>query len=500
MSFTILSALDWWARETPEILAVDVGGKRLTYRDLRDRAATAAARLSFHEVRRGDRIGVLADPSASFCVLALAAQMVGAIVVPLNVRQTAPELRTALEDTTPRLLFADAARLELARQASAGSTLVPVPLDGVEKWTEAAPQFRPYDAARSDLVAIVSTSGSTAKPKFVMFSHEMVVSVASELAVMEPSCRHGAKVLVLSPFFSGGLYVWFEYLVLGCSQFLQPHFDAKQALALLENERINVMPATPIHWERISQQPGFEAADLSSLQWTTIGGSRVPQALLDRYRAKGVILRPLFGQTEAGGAWAARGEALKNPRQSGYGGIFTEFRIAGEGNQHAPPGQEGEILIRGPSTTVGYWNNPEITQQTLQNGWLRTGDLGIVDAIGSLTFVDRIKDIVISGGLNISSAEIEHVIGAIPGVIEVAIIAAEDPKFGETPLAVVHGDGSVRPEQVVEHCNRHLADYKVPRYVVLEPEPLPRLASGKISKPQLRERHARTAASLPRLR
>jgi fatty-acyl-CoA synthase len=160
----------------------------------------------------------------------------------------------------------------------------------------------------------------------------------------------------------------------------------------------------------------------------------------------------------------------------------------------------GEIVIRGPSVTPGYWNNPEATEKTLVNGWLRTGDLGKVDQANNLTFVDRLKDIIISGGLNISAAEVEHVINGIEGVVEVAVIAAADEKFGETPLAVVYADKAINPEHIIAHCNHELADYKVPRYVVMQDAPLPRLPSGKISKPMLRTQYMDAALHLPRLR
>jgi fatty-acyl-CoA synthase len=214
------------------------------------------------------------------------------------------------------------------------------------------------------------------------------------------------------------------------------------------------------------------------------------------------VLRHVYGSTEAGGGWGARDDvAIAHPEKCGRGGIFTDYAIRGEGGGFAPPGVTGEILVRSACLMAGYWNNPEATRDAVQNGWLRTGDLGVIDDTGNLTFVDRLKDIIISGGLNIAAAEVERVISAIGGVTEVAVIAANDPQFGETPLAVVHATpGSVTVAEIIEACNRQLSNYKVPRYVAMEDEPLPRLPSGKISKRALREKYKDAATTLTKVR
>jgi fatty-acyl-CoA synthase len=355
-----------------------------------------------------------------------------------------------------------------------------------------------FEPARETPIAIMSTSGSTSKPKFVVFTHDMVVSVALELQLIEPTTRQG-RAMLFAPPFSGGLYTTFEYLVLGCSCHMQSRFDPEVALHLMESQRINIVPATTVFLERIAAAAGFEQADLSSLTWATVGGARVPEKLVQTYRAKGVPLRCLFGLTEAGGAWAATNAALRNPMQAGFGGPFTEWVISKDGRP-AAANEPGEILIRGPSVTSGYWNDPEASARVIKGGWLHTGDLGVLDEAGSLTFLDRLKDIIISGGLNISAAEVEHVVGEFEGIEEVAVIAACDPKFGETPLAIVYAQGHVDAAAVIAHCNKNLANYKVPRYLAIEGAPLPRLATGKISKPALREKYENAAEKLPKLR
>jgi fatty-acyl-CoA synthase len=181
--------------------------------------------------------------------------------------------------------------------------------------------------------------------------------------------------------------------------------------------------------------------------------------------------------------------------------MFEDYAIADEHGNFLPAGVPGEILVRGPCVTPGYWNNPRTTADTIKDGWLHTGDLGVLDANGNLTFIDRLKDIIISGGINISAIEVERVISEVAGVEEVAVIAANDTEFGETPLAVVYGDSAILDvATIIEHCKRHLTSYKVPRYMKLESEPLPRVPAGKISKVALRVKYKDAATTLQKVR
>jgi fatty-acyl-CoA synthase len=499
VSFTIVSALRWWARETPDRIAFNVDGAELTWSQLSDWAQGSAANLLERGIKHGDRVAVLGTQSLSYLALAIGAQFVGAIIVPLNTRYTKRELSGALEDTAPVLLFVDAERHALASEiVRETDSLRLVALDEVQQWRQAPTGPLDYQPQRNDICALMSTSGTTSKPKFVVFTHDMIVSIALELQLIEPRARQ-SRVLIPSPFFSGGLYVNFEYMVLGCTIYIRTRLDGDTLLNAIETEQINIMATSTIFYERMAAAARFKEADLSSWFWAVIGGSRVSPALVKSYRDKGVLLRCLYGQTEAGGSWAATGKALEDVLQVGYGGPFTQWRVVRD-NQFGAASEIGEIVIRGPSVTPGYWNNPEATSQILRNGWLHTGDLGVLNENGSLTFVDRIKDIVKSGGFNISAAEVEHVVSGVRGVEEVAVIAAEDPDFGETPLAVIYAKGPFEPASVIEHCRAHLSSYKVPKYVVVENEPLPRLNTGKISKPALREKYKDAARRLVKLR
>jgi fatty-acyl-CoA synthase len=301
---------------------------------------------------------------------------------------------------------------------------------------------------------------------------------------------------------SSGFVQLMHYTTLGCSLHLDSAFDPPKVLRLITEEKINSFGGVPLLFERVAALPEFAKADLSSLRLATVGGARVSRALLDAWMAKGVVLRQIYGQTEAGGnsTIMPRHLAATQPEKCGWGGVFTEHRIKASDGRICGPNELGEILIRGPGVMLGYWNNPKATDEAIRDGWLHTGDLGMLDEQGLLTFVDRIKDIIISGGLNISAAEVERAVAEFPGVEEVVVIAAPDPKFAETPMAVVYGPGAIDVPELVRHCNGRLADYKVPRYVVVEDEPLPRLPTGKLSKPAVRAKYKEAFASLPRVR
>ena len=331
----------------------------------------------------------------------------------------------------------------------------------------------------------------------------MVVTYASEFVLMEPRCGRGSGVLVVGPFSSGsGYLVMMQCIVQGGTVYIESQFEAKRGLELLTRHRITAFMAVPIFFERMSSLPEFADADLSNLYWTQVGGARVSPDLLKTWRDKGVILRHAYGSTEAGGAWGARDDvAVAEPQKCGRGGMFSEYAILLDDGSVTRIGGPGEILIRSACMTTGLWNNPRASEEILKDGWLHTGDLGVIDATGNLTFVDRLKDIIISGGLNIAAAEVERVIAEVPGVTEVAVIAAHDEKFGETPLAIVHGDlTQLTAALIVQHCDRHLANYKVPRYVAFETDPLPRLPSGKLSKPILRQKYRGAEATLAKVR
>ncbi|WP_157220704.1 class I adenylate-forming enzyme family protein [Flavisphingomonas formosensis] len=494
MSFTLTNAIRWWVREHPTRVALDFDGEELSYAGLYEWAARVAAALIADGVKPGDRVSIVAANTLDYAVLIVAIMLAGGIHAPLSFRSSARELRQSLDTVTPTLLFTDADREATAREALGETPATALrSLAAIRPLRQAAAPLPGllHHPQPDEPLFIIGTSGSTGTPKGVVYTHRSVMTYAAEFAIMEPRTGNGGSILAAGPYSStSGTLLLMQFLSVGNTIYTQSRFTPDIALGLLQEKKITTFLASTIFFERIAALPEFARADLSTIAFAQISGARVNPAILQAYREKGVVLRPAYGCTEAGGAWAARDEtAFTEPEKCGPGAMFSEFAILGEDGGLAPAGTPGEILIRSASLSQGYWNNPQATAETFRDGWLHTGDKGLLDERGNLTFIDRIKDIIISGGLNISAMEVESVIAEVPGVAEVVVLSARDDQFGETPLAVVHGDAGVTVEAIIAHCNAHLANYKVPRYVAIEDEPLPRMASGKISKILLREKY-----------
>jgi len=496
---TIHSALQWWAKSRPDTPALVLGGDRVTYAELIPWVERVAERLIELGVETGDRINACAVNSIDYCVLTFAAMRSGAIIAPLNNRFTAHELAEIVADHGSRLIFTDPEQAD--KFATCGVPLHAMAEVAALRSGVLATLTR--DLSPDNCVVIISTSGSTAKPKGVMFSNRSMCDYAMSAAMEDGVLRDGGGVIIVAPLAtSAGMVQLVHYSVLGCTLYFEPLFVAERFLDILTNENIVSFAGAPAFFERIAECPGFAAADLSHVRMVTAGGARVTRKLFDAWAAKGLLIRQTYGQTEIGGnstVMPAR-FAGEFPEKVGWGGMFTHHRVIdGVGNDVAP-GEEGEILMRGPGMMLGYWNNPAATAEAIRDGWLHSGDIGTMDELGLLTFVDRIKDIIVSGGLNISAAEIERAVLDFPGVVEAAAIAAHDDRFQETPLVALYASGPIDVADLVAHCNARLADFKVPRYVAVRSEPLPRLATGKISKPALREEYRDAHLTMPKIR
>jgi fatty-acyl-CoA synthase len=366
-----------------------------------------------------------------------------------------------------------------------------------------APAAPVHDPQPDAPVVIIATSGSTAKPKGVVYTNRSMTAYAACWSLEETSSSAGARIISLAPLnTSAGFVQLIHYTTQGCTIFMEPAFVPETILQLLQDEKITCFGAVPTFFEEIARCPGFAGADLSSIRLATAGGARVSRHLLDTYKAKGITIRQIYGQTEVGGNVTMMPEhlAMDEPEKCGWGGIFMDVRVVRPDGSDCEPGEPGEIVMRSPGMMQGYWRNPEETAKAIRDGWLWSGDIGTLDERGLLTFVDRMKDLIISGGLNISAAEVERVVCEFPGIVEALAIAAPDPKFGETPFVVYHGAVEIDVAALISHCNANLSNYKVPRYVAFSADPLPRLATGKLSKPAVRERYARAHETMERVR
>jgi fatty-acyl-CoA synthase len=506
MAATVGSALQWWSRTKGDTPAIIVGDEHLTYRQLHDWSSRLARQLAAQGIKPGDRVGLIGPNALQWPVAALAVLKSGAVLVPLNPRFTAAEVRKTAEEAELSAVIAAAGHEVIVGDAM-GSRVPIVGFDAVDDEKIGGPDDFRVDPAPEEPIAVIFTSGTTGMSKGVILTSRTLLDIVLENTLTEEGLRPGTISLLLLPlaFTPGLVYGLLITTVLGGTLVVEPELNPSRAVHLIGTLGVQALFGVPLIFEAISRAPEFAKANLSSLQTAIVGGAAVPADLLRRWADKGVLLRQIYGMTEAGGVATAtpKADALDHPDSCGSGSIFTEVRVMTPDATFAPPGVAGELVVRGPGVTPGYWRDPETTAAAIRDGWLHSGDLGVCDEQGRITFVDRLKDLIISGGINISPVEIEGAIAMLDGVAEVAVIPAPDPRFGETPAAIVAtvpGFEDLDEKQVIAHCERVLADYKVPRYIVLRSAPLPRLPSGKIAKQAIRDEYRDLAERFARAR
>jgi fatty-acyl-CoA synthase len=417
------------------------------------------------------------------------------VVVPLNNRFTAAELHYLIEDSAPCLVLSDEAHWDRIAAAVLGTATQVRPLNEFTALRQEQPHRavpRRGDAQPDEITQIVYTSGTTSHPKGVIFTHRSTFNLVADLAITEPALRPGARIIyTLSMSGAPGL-LWhiLHPLIRGMTIFYERGFDAATTLHRLSRERIQIFCGVPVLYERMSAHPDFASADLSALELATIAGASAPVSTIRSWLDKGVIVRQAYGMTELGGISSInpREQAVARPDSIGHGNVFTRLRVVRPDGTDCAPDEPGEIIVSGPGITPGYWRNDHAYAAALRDGWFHSGDVGVRDAQG-IRVVDRLKDIIITGGFNVAPSEIEAVVAEIPGVIEACVVSAFDLRFGESPAAIIYSEDQVTPEAVTEHCRAHLAGYKVPRHVIVQHTPLPRMASGKIARRQIREAH-----------
>lgn len=507
MSATVGSALSWWARTKGEQPAVRVGDGHVTYHELKNWSSRLARHLVGRGVNPGDRIGLLSANAIEWPVAALAVIKSGAILVPLNARLKPAEVRKVVDDAGISLMLSNPAIRSTAEQAAElGSAFDVIDFNLVNELRQGDTDDFVVERDPDEPISVIFTSGSTGLSKGVILTTQTLLSIVLENTLTEEGFRPGTVALLVLPlaFTPGLVYGLLMTTVLGGTLIVEPDLNPSRAVTLIEQYRVRALFGVPVIFESISRAVEFDSADLSSLQTAIVGGAAVPLELLHRWADKGVMLRQIYGMTEAGGVATAtlKSEALSHPDSCGSGSIFTEVRVMGEDGALVEAGEDGEIVVRGPLVTPGYWNDPVTTAAAIRDGWLHSGDLGRSDAEGRITFVDRKKDLIISGGINISPVELEIVIGKLDGVVEVAVIAVADERWGETPAAIVVADSQSGVDQaaVIAHCTEQLSDYKVPRYVILRPQALPRLPSGKLDKVSIRKEYRDVASRFTKAR
>jgi fatty-acyl-CoA synthase len=487
--------------------ALTFEGETLTYGQLLDRVDRLAAGFRAQGLYHGDRIGFLGTNQPAVLETFLAASRIGAIFVPLNFRLTGAELSFIVGDAGLHTLVADGERqavIDRVREqlpvrryvgvegAGAGWQPFESVVDGNDRLS------RPDSVAPDEVAVLMYTSGTTGRPKGVMLTHANLWWNNTNLMHLWDVLADDVTLVAAPLFHIAGLNVtipttWRK----GGEVVLHRAFDAQATLDDISRYRISTLFAAVPMLQAISELPDFESADLSSVRMIIGGGGPVPEALIKLYQARGISLLNGYGLTEtAPSVSTLTAEYALTKRESiGQAPLLSEVKVVdGTGATITEPQAQGEICARGPNVMKGYWNLPEATAEAIDaEGWFHTGDVGYFDADGFLYIVDRLKDMVNTGGENVSSVEVENVIYSHPAVSEVAIIGLHHERWVETvvAVAVLKAGHELSLEELRDFAGQSLARYKLPTRLLLADE-LPRNPAGKVLKRQLRDEY-RTA-------
>lgn len=482
-------------------IAVTYRDERITYEALSDRIDRLAQILAERGVRFGDRVAYLGNNHPTFLETLFATTTLGAIFVPLNTRLAPPEIEYMLEDSGAKVLvFHDDLR-DLAR-AGSWSTSVTHRIvvegesrNGVDAYEtmlqSVEPKLNEVPVSLDDPAILLYTSGTTGHPKGAVITHGNIHWNSFNILI-DYGVSQGERVLLISPMFhvasltNGALAA----LLQGGTVVLHESFDPARVLETIESESITMLSGVPTTFQMLHEHPQWANTDISSIKRLTCGGSAVPERLMEAFGERGLGFSVGYGMTETSpGATALPADKARDKiGSSGLPHFFTDVKIADEEGNTVPPETIGEIWVKGPNVITEYWRKPEATAKTFVNGWFRSGDLGYFDEQGYIYISDRLKDMIISGGENIYSAEVEGVIMELNQIAAVALIGVPDEKWGEVPHAYVqlqHG-AELSPEDIIEHMTGRLAKYKIPKQITFLDE-LPRTASGKIRKADLRK-------------
>ncbi len=481
------------ARRTPESIAIVSGEQRIDWRTLERRIAHTGGWLMQRGVGAGDIVAVLMKNSPAFLELAFATSHIGAVFLPINYRLAADEVAYIVQHAGAKLLVADD---ELVATASGAPDLVladaAARADSTRLGSGAAlADIHPRQP--DDLFRLMYTSGTTARPKGVIHSYANFYWKSADHIVLF-GLGPRTRLLVVGPLYHVGAFdlPGVAVLWLGGTIVLQRDFDAAAVLDAIEAERIEGVWLAPVMTGAVLAEAARRPRDVASLRWVIGGGDRTPESRIRAFAAAFPAARYVdaYGLTEtcSGDTFMDPGYEIEKIGSAGRAVAMLEIRICDENGASLPAGETGEICLRGPKVTRGYWRDPERTAAAFFGDWFRTGDVGHLDADGFLFLTDRKKDMILSGGENIASSEVERVLYELPDIVEAAVIGVPDERWGERPLAVVViAEGAAfTPEAILAHCRAKLAGFKVPKAVV-QRDRLPRNPSGKILKRTLRE-------------
>ena len=489
------------AAATPRLPAITFDGHTTSYGELLDRIDRLAAELAAGGVGRGDRVGYLGLNDPMFLITLFAAARIGAVFVPLNYRLTAAELGYILADAGVHTLLADARHAAVAGPVLTGPGVRrALALSAVPGW-EPLPDLlanrgrlaAPVHPRSGEVAVIMYTSGTTGRPKGAMLTHGNLFW-NNVNALLSFDVSQDDVSLVAAPLFHiGGLNVTtLVTLQKGGQIVLMPAFDPGQALKLIAEYRVTTMFGVPAMFLFMSQVPEFAAADLSSVRFLICGGAPVPETLISRYGQRGIAFVQGYGLTETAPlALVLRADEVSvKAGAAGHAVLpLSDVRLVDAENNPVAPGERGEICVRGPQVMAGYWHNREATDAVIDaGGWFHTGDIGQADQDGYVYVVDRLKDMVITGGENVYPAEVEAVLYHHPAIAEVAVLGTPHEQWGEAVTAVValNPGAALTLEELSAFARDKLAGYKIPLRLEFV-DALPRNPAGKVLKYQLLE-------------
>jgi fatty-acyl-CoA synthase len=503
MTSTVADLIRRSARRWPERIALHFGERRWTYEELDDATSRVASRLLELGLAKGDRVAALGTNSDAYLLLYLGCARAGLVHVPVNYNLVGAELSYIISQSGSAALFADPALQHAVDAVAADLPAIQhrgTLRDGIDTNIDVldwaligeVPDLGHVSVADDDVVQLLYTSGTTAAPKGATMTHRAFVHEYVSCVVALDLDAADVPLHPLPLYHSAQMHAFLmPYLMLGATNHVVEKPDPADMLERIERDAITALFAPPTVWIAISEHPDFATRDLSALRKAYYGASIMPVPVLARLRdaLDGVGFYNAFGQSEIGPlATVLRPEEHdERPDSAGRPVLFVEVKVVDDDGQDVTAGGQGEVLYRSPQLCTGYWDKPEETEEAFAGGWFHSGDLVRIDEEGFIFVVDRVKDVINTGGVLVASREVEDALYTHPAVAEVAVIATPHPRWIEAITAIVVTREPATEDELLAHAREHLAPFKLPKAVHFV-DALPKNPSGKLLKRELRER------------